>query len=534
MRSMRTLTDQVANLLKGGNTQAPPVYHELGAQTSGMVCSNCGMPGHTNQLCHQQKQQSQPYRPPQVRTNLGNLKPRYAYHELCRGRYALGQCWVENNVRCSNCGDFHPNDRCRTPDKVIPLQPPLGNYQQQAQDNLQNARNKDPGPSTGPPNLYYDHQNNRQTHNSHVGLQTAQGVIPLSSSPSTHDARYIGSLPPPVQGESSMTHHVNMVEITNIDEHSGPKDLPALVITRGGARTSLDDIQEEEEVVSEEDSEGSPHFSELNDTFKDTAKEVGFGNDPSVEVEPDEDEYQFVTNDPLYRPPMSRERTRFSKVNNPSSPSDLWEDLARTKANISFGQLIQLEPSLQKQMKEGATMHRQRHSMEHVHQVVEVEDLKDSKEAFGNIIIDVEIVDKVIPNVIVDEGSSVNIMPLTTMEKLSLSITNPPAFLIKCADQSTSKTLGRIRNLPIHIGGEEYKVTFEVVRMKAHDGTYPLLLGCGFLRQCGGATNWVAKKPTFTYSPKSNRTTINIPARGLEYDGDLPFKTVKPTQAIRA
>jgi hypothetical protein len=95
MRSMRTLTDQVANLLKGGNTQAPPVYHELGAQTSGMVCSNCGMPGHTNQLCHQQKQQSQPYRPPQVRTNLGNLKPRYAYHELCRGRYALGQCWLK-------------------------------------------------------------------------------------------------------------------------------------------------------------------------------------------------------------------------------------------------------------------------------------------------------------------------------------------------------------------------------------------------------------------------------------------------------
>ena len=43
-----------------------------------------------------------------------------------------------------------------------------------------------------------------------------------------------------------------------------------------------------------------------------------------------------------------------------------------------------------------------------------------------------------------------------------------------------------------------------------NDEAYPLLLGRGFLRQCGGVVDWSTKKPTFTYGPPDNRTKVLI------------------------
>ena len=89
---------------------------------------------------------------------------------------------------CEKCGGQHSTDKCRKTDKVIILQPPPGDYPQQAQANLQGARRTDSNDVAGPSNLYYDHQNNKQTHTSPSGLQTKQGIIPLTNS---QDVRYI-------------------------------------------------------------------------------------------------------------------------------------------------------------------------------------------------------------------------------------------------------------------------------------------------------------------------------------------------------
>ena len=69
--------------------------------------------------------------------------------------------------------------------------------------------------------------------------------------------------------------------------------------------------------------------------------------------------------------------------------------------------------------------------------------------------------------------------------------------------------------------------------MKEESGSYVLLLGQGFLRHCGGTTNWATKQPTFTYGPKSNSTMVRIQAKGLEYSDDSPSKQVKPTHSTR-
>ena len=82
-------------------------------------------------------------------------------HAFCGKRHPVGSCWIENNVVCEKCGGQHPTDKCRKTDKVITLQPPPGDYPQQAQANLQGARWTDSNDVAGPSNLYYNHQNNK-------------------------------------------------------------------------------------------------------------------------------------------------------------------------------------------------------------------------------------------------------------------------------------------------------------------------------------------------------------------------------------
>lgn len=50
--------------------------------------------------------------------------------------------------------------------------------------------------------------------------------------------------------------------------------------------------------------------------------------------------------------------------------------------------------------------------------------------------------DKVIPNVLVDRGGGLNILPVQTMEKLGLSSTCPSPFVINMANQSLAEPLG--------------------------------------------------------------------------------------------
>jgi hypothetical protein len=123
----------------------------------------------------------------------------------------------------------------------------------------------------------------------------------------------------------------------------------------------------------------------------------------------------------------------------------------------------------------------------------------------------------------IDEGSSINVMPLSTMNKLGLSITEPSFSVIHVADHRTCKPSGRIRNLNVNTGGENYKLTFEVLPIKGGPGDFPLLLGRSFLRKSGGVANWSAKKPSFTYGPPTNRTIVLIKPRAFFYD-----KVIKP------
>ena len=152
--------------------------------------------------------------------------------------------------------------------------------------------------------------------------------------------------------------------------------------------------------------------------------------------------------------------------------------------------------------------------------------------------IEVEIVDKQIPQTVIDDGANINIMPKSTMKKLGLAIIDPSKYSIRIADQALITPMGRIKDLKMRTGGMDYQLNFEVLPMRGslstvlNDEAYPLLLGRGFLQQCGGVVDWSTKKPTFTYGPPENRTKVLIEPKIGKNGVKLRTETTSPNKLL--
>ena len=129
-------------------------------------------------------------------------------------------------------------------------------------------------------------------------------------------------------------------------------------------------------------------------------------------------------------------------------------------------------------------------------------------------------------------------MPESTMKKLGLAIIHPSKYSIRIADQALITPMGRIRDLKMKTGGMDYQLNFEVLPMRGNlstvlnDEAYPLLLGRGFLRQCGGVVDWSTKKPTFTYGPPDNRTKVLIEPKIGKNGVKLRAETASPNKLL--
>jgi len=193
-------------------------------------------------------------------------------------------------IKCSNCGGTHPTDRCRNPDKVIPLNLPPGNYQQQAKNNVQGAKLNVPSMDPNPSSLFYDHQNHRQTHHPPTVVQTRQGVIdlaplqyhgqnhnvrPVQSYPSTQDVRLVDSNqagPSTMNQEYVITLLSNLVQTLEIKENKAKITLvaPTLAVTTRAKTLAMPILEESSDVPSKD----SPQFSELDEVLKEARKNV--------------------------------------------------------------------------------------------------------------------------------------------------------------------------------------------------------------------------------------------------------------------
>jgi hypothetical protein len=90
-------------------------------------------------------------------------------------------------------------------------------------------------------------------------------------------------------------------------------------------------------------------------------------------------------------------------------------------------------------------------------------------------------------NVVVDIGSSLNVIAKTTLDKLSYkdAYLRPSTMIVKVFDGSRKSVIGEV-DLSISVGPHEFQVTFQVMNIQA---SYSCLLGCPWIHEAGVVTS---------------------------------------------
>ena len=394
------------------------------------------------------------------------------------------------------------------------------------------------------------HDTNQQWAQNMNGPPTSQGPLNLGHA-QTQDARFIDNnrastscsapfLPIPNDSHSNFISHEladSSLRAILVPPKKLKQKIDVAVVTRAQKRAQT--VMGEGSEKSNE-SEKSPKFAELPEFLQNaalkakvptTSLEPNPDDEPVEEpfLEEEEDLFRFVDRRDTWGnglPANFPPKPRPSRAFNPAEDYDLWSDLCSLRANISLAQLIQVAPALRKEFKEGATQVRKAKIPT---MAVEVRRTPLGDE--GPIEVEVEIMDKIIPHTLVDGGSGINIMPLSTLEKLGLELTGPSPFVINVADQRQVTPLGQVKDCLMKVGGEVYTITFQVLRLPVTSKSYPILLGRDWLRRANATTEWSTGTSQITFGPPHNRTTTRIALRkpSTEFtESDLPKSKPEP------
>ncbi len=88
----------------------------------------------------------------------------------------------------------------------------------------------------------------------------------------------------------------------------------------------------------------------------------------------------------------------------------------------------------------------------------------------------------IVEDVLIDGGTSVNIITKNLRTKLSSPKPRPAPYHLRMADHNMTTPLGIIKNFKIHIHGIPYITTFMVQKSGVVDSSYSMLLGRPWLR----------------------------------------------------
>ena len=79
-----------------------------------------------------------------------------------------------------------------------------------------------------------------------------------------------------------------------------------------------------------------------------------------------------------------------------------------------------------------------------------------------------------------DSGASINLMPLSVVQRLSLGELSPTTIILQMADRSMAQPEGVLEDVLVKVGKFIFPVDFVVMKME-EDNQVPLLLGRPFL-----------------------------------------------------
>ena len=156
---------------------------------------------------------------------------------------------------------------------------------------------------------------------------------------------------------------------------------------------------------------------------------------------------------------------------------NLKEDLMVRKADVTFGQLMEMVPKLKRQWK-SLVNPKEREPARGSVRVLAMEELADI-----NPIVEAWHKGKSLGEAYLDGGAQICVITQSCVEQFGLTITGNSGFKIRLANHQKVKCLGMVKNLELEVFSVKALVNFHV--MPAGLGAFPIILGRPWLRAVG-------------------------------------------------
>jgi hypothetical protein len=134
--------------------------------------------------------------------------------------------------------------------------------------------------------------------------------------------------------------------------------------------------------------------------------------------------------------------------------------------------------------------------------------------------ISVKTNDRIVSRVLIDNGSALNVCPLSTLEKLDIDPTcvRVTSMVVRAFDGTRREVLGEI-DLPVEIGPQVYNINFQVLRI---DSPYNLLLGRPWLHTAGAVPSSLHQKMKLIIGSQLVTILAEEPI-SIYNDGEIPY-----------
>ena len=187
---------------------------------------------------------------------------------------------------------------------------------------------------------------------------------------------------------------------------------------------------------------------------------------------------------------------------------DIIQDIKDQKANVTIGQLLHDNANYQKLIRKEWTKKRKRR-LKLPSVAVNFAEIED----YGAPEIVVEMDGCIIPKVLVDGGSGVNLMLKDTAFDLGYTSFKETNQILQMADQSRVIPVGRLSQVRTRIGEVTYLQNFVIIRVSTGK-PFPMLLGRPWLYSAKVLVDWGAKEFIVGKPP------LQIPWKAEKYLGE--------------
>ncbi|KAH7404480.1 hypothetical protein KP509_15G027800 [Ceratopteris richardii] len=114
-----------------------------------------------------------------------------------------------------------------------------------------------------------------------------------------------------------------------------------------------------------------------------------------------------------------------------------------------------------------------------------------------------------INQVLIDDGSGVNIAMVALCKKLGWNQIEPVQLFVRMAHQSRVHPVGLVRNISITLQGTTFKMTFVVLELPESSLDYNLLFGRPWLWQAKVVQDWSAQELSFKDNHRKYVVTLD-------------------------